>query len=82
MGDLALQHHGRQISGEDDADSGDNTLLIQVGVEPSWEKVSQGKFSLSSRKVQQPNGGGGKHDRQLVRLDVAGITWPWRASGK
>ena len=26
-------------------------------MEPSWEKVSQGKFSLSSRKVQQPNGG-------------------------
>ena len=26
-------------------------------MEPSWEKVSQGKFSLSSRKVEQPNGG-------------------------
>ena len=26
-------------------------------MEPGWEKVSQGKFSLSSRKVQQPNGG-------------------------
>ena len=26
-------------------------------MEPSWEKVSQGKFSLSYRKVQQPNGG-------------------------
>jgi phage antirepressor YoqD-like protein len=26
-------------------------------MEPSWEKVSQGKFSLSSRTVQQPNGG-------------------------
>ena len=26
-------------------------------MESSWEKVSQGKFSLSSRKVQQPNGG-------------------------
>lgn len=26
-------------------------------MEPSWEKVSQGRFSLSSRKVQQPNGG-------------------------
>ena len=56
MGDLALQHHGRQISGEDDADSGDNTLLIQVG--------------------------GVTHDRQPVRVDVAGIAWPWRSSGK
>ena len=26
-------------------------------MESGWEKVSQGKFSLSSRKVQQPNGG-------------------------
>ena len=26
-------------------------------MEAGWEKVSQGKFSLSSRKVQQPNGG-------------------------
>ena len=26
-------------------------------MQPGWEKVSQGKFSLSSRKVQQPNGG-------------------------
>ena len=26
-------------------------------MEPAWEKVSQGKFSLSSRKVEQPNGG-------------------------
>lgn len=26
-------------------------------MEPSWEKVCQGKFSLTSRKVQQPNGG-------------------------
>ena len=26
-------------------------------MEPSWEKVSRGKFSLSSRKVEQPNGG-------------------------
>ena len=26
-------------------------------MEPGWEKVSQGKFSLSSRKVEQPNGG-------------------------
>lgn len=26
-------------------------------MEPSWEKVSQGKFSLSSRKVEQPKGG-------------------------
>ena len=26
-------------------------------MEPSWKKVSQGKFSLSSRKVEQPNGG-------------------------
>ena len=26
-------------------------------MEPSWENVSQGKFSLSSRKVEQPNGG-------------------------
>ena len=26
-------------------------------MEPSWEKVSQGKFSLSSRMVEQPNGG-------------------------
>ena len=26
-------------------------------MEPSWEKVCQGKFSLTSRKVAQPNGG-------------------------
>ena len=26
-------------------------------MEPSWQKVSQGKFSLTSRKVAQPNGG-------------------------
>ena len=26
-------------------------------MESGWDKVSQGKFSLSSRKVQQPNGG-------------------------
>ena len=26
-------------------------------MESGWEKISQGKFSLSSRKVQQPNGG-------------------------
>lgn len=26
-------------------------------MEPAWEKISQGKFSLSSRKVVQPNGG-------------------------
>ena len=26
-------------------------------MESGWEKVSQGKFSLSSRKVKQPNGG-------------------------
>ena len=26
-------------------------------MESGWEKVSQGKFSLSSRKVEQPNGG-------------------------
>ena len=26
-------------------------------MEPSWKKVSQGKFSLSSRQVEQPNGG-------------------------
>jgi len=26
-------------------------------MEPAWEKVCQGKFSLSSRKVEQPNGG-------------------------
>ena len=26
-------------------------------MEPAWEKVSLGKFSQSSRKVMQPNGG-------------------------
>ena len=26
-------------------------------MEPAWEKISQGKFSLSSRLVEQPNGG-------------------------
>jgi phage regulator Rha-like protein len=26
-------------------------------MEPGWEKVCQGKFSLTSRKVKQPNGG-------------------------
>ena len=26
-------------------------------MEPGWEKVSLGKFSLSSRKIEQPNGG-------------------------
>ncbi len=35
-----------------------NDVLKAIrAMEPSWEKVSQGKFSLSSRKVQQPNGG-------------------------
>ena len=35
-----------------------NDVLKAIrAMEPSWEKVSQGKFSLSSRMVQQPNGG-------------------------
>ena len=35
-----------------------NDVLKAIrAMEPSWEKVSQGKFSLSSRKVEQPNGG-------------------------
>ena len=35
-----------------------NDVLKAIrAMEPAWEKVSQGKFSLSSRKVEQPNGG-------------------------
>ena len=28
-----------------------------LNVEPAWEKVCQGKFSLTSRTLIQPNGG-------------------------
>ena len=35
-----------------------NDVLKAIrAMEPSWEKVCQGKFSLTSRKVSQPNGG-------------------------
>ena len=35
-----------------------NDVLKAIrAMEPAWEKVSQGKFSLSSRQVEQPNGG-------------------------
>ena len=35
-----------------------NDVLTAIrAMEPSWEKVCQGKFSLTSRKVSQPNGG-------------------------
>ena len=34
-----------------------NVMQAIRNMEPAWEKVSQGKFSLSSRKVEQPNGG-------------------------
>ena len=35
-----------------------NDVLKAIrAMEPAWEKVCQGKFSLSSRKVEQPNGG-------------------------
>ena len=35
-----------------------NDVLKAIrAMEPSWEKVCQGKFSLTSRKVAQPNGG-------------------------
>ena len=34
-----------------------DVLKALRAMEPAWEKVSQGKFSLSSRKVEQPNGG-------------------------
>ena len=35
-----------------------NDVLKAIrAMEPAWEKVCQGKFSLASRKVAQPNGG-------------------------
>ena len=35
-----------------------NDVLKAIrAMEPAWEKVCQGKFSLTSRKVAQPNGG-------------------------
>ena len=35
-----------------------NDVLKAIrAMEPAWEKVCQGKFSLTSRKVRQPNGG-------------------------